>query len=70
MCNSLTGELSISNYSSLASLIVKKNSLKSVTSLLLRDLPHLKRFEIESADNTDSVSFANVKEMEIISIFM
>ena len=67
LCNSITSNLVISDYSSLVSFVVKRNSLKNVNGLFLRNIPHLKRLVIEYDGNKDTSAFAKVKEIEFSS---
>ena len=67
LCNSMTSNLVISDYSSLVSLVVKRNALKNVNGLFLRNIPHLKRLVFEDDGNKDTGAFANVKEIELSS---
>ena len=67
LCNSRTSDLVISDYESLSSLVVKKNSLTSVNALILRNLPHLKQLVFEIGSSYSSNAFANTKEIELSS---
>ena len=67
LCNSITSNLVISDYSSLVSLVVKRNSLKNVNGLFLRNIPHLKRLVFEYDGNKDTSAFAKVNEIEYSS---
>ena len=73
LCNSMRGNLSISNYPYLQSIMLKKNSLKYLNSFVISNNPQLTTLTIEdgtyySDTNIESVS-AFVNNVEISSIF-
>ena len=73
LCNSMRGDLSISNYPFLQSIVLKKNSLKYLNSFVISNNPQLTTLTIEdgtwhSDTNIESVG-AFVNNVEISSIF-
>ena len=72
-CNSMRGNLSISNYRCLQSIVLKRNTLKYLNSFVISNNPRLSTLTIEdgtyySLTNIESVcSFVNT--VEISSIF-
>ncbi len=72
-CNSMRGNLSISNYPCLQSIVLKRNTLKYLNSFVISNNPQLTTLTIEdgtyySNTNIESVS-AFVNNVEISSIF-
>ena len=73
LCNSMRGNLSISNYLCLQSIVLKRNTLKYLNSFVISKNPQLSTLTIEdgtwySDTNIESVS-AFVNNVEISSIF-
>ena len=62
-CNSMTSDLTISNYRCLQSITVKKNSLNNLNSLTISNIPHLNSIVTE-----DSALYY-VKSFSLLSIF-
>ena len=75
LCNSLTSNLTISNYPCLESIVVKKNSFKNLNSLVISNNSQLSSIVTENGQdwdyslNTFYAPFENVKSVEISSIF-
>ena len=76
LCNSMTNDLTISYDPCLESVIVKKNSLKNMNSLVISYNSELKSIEIEDGDggwsgndSRNTGAFYYVKSVEISSIF-
>ena len=76
LCNSMRGNLSISNYPCLETIVIKKNSLKNLNSLVISNNTQLSSIVIDDGDynwdyslNTYYAPFENVKSVEISSIF-
>ena len=67
-CNDLVIDLKICNYSNLERIVVKKNSLKNLNSLVISNNPQLKSIEVKDGE-LFSGAFYNVKIVEISSIF-
>ena len=71
----MTNDLTISYDPCLESVVIKKNSLKNVNSLVISNNPQLSSIVIEDGGSWDSsqqtfyAPFENVKNVEISSIF-
>ena len=74
-CNDLEIDLRICNYSNLERIVVKKNSLKNLNSLVISNNCKLESMVIEDGQNWDydnktyNAPFEKVKSVEISSIF-
>ena len=64
LCNDMTEDLNISNYSDLESLVIGDNALKNVPQVIFRNLPVLKTLTI--GDNV----FVNAKRVVVDSNYM
>ena len=75
LCNSMTNDLTISYDPCLESVVIKKNSLKNLNSLVISYNPQLSSIETEdgdggwSDDSRNTGAFYYVKSVEISSIF-
>ena len=71
LCNSMRGNLSISNYPCLESIDIKKNSLRNLNSLVISNNPQLSSIAIEDGDGYPyyTGAFYYVKSVKISSIF-
>ena len=75
LCNSMTNDLTISYDPCLESVVIKKNSLKNLNSLVISNNPQLSSIVTEDSQGWNSQSqsynapFENVKSVEISSIF-
>ena len=67
-CNDLVIDLEICNYSNLERIVVKKNSLKNLNSLVISNNLQLKSIETKDG-GYETGAFYNVKIVEISSIF-
>ena len=67
VCNEMIGNLEIEELNSLKSILVKKNSLKNLNSLTIRNCELLEMIEIHGDYSTDG-SFRNVMSVEISSM--
>ena len=71
----MTNDLTISYDLCLESVVIKKNSLKNLNSLVISNNPQLSSIVIEDGDGWDSLlqsycaPFENVKSVKISSIF-
>ena len=69
-CNDLVIDLKICNYEYLESIVVNKNSLKNLKSLVISNNPQLKSIETKNSySEFGTGAFNNVKIVEISSIF-
>ena len=68
VCNEMKGDLVIEEFENLRSILVKKNSLENLNSLIIRNCKLLEKIETEDAQ-LDRCSckglFCNVKSVEI-----
>ena len=75
LCNAMTSNLTISNYPCLESIVIKKNSLKNLNSLVISNNTQLSSIVTEDGQDLDYIlntfyaPFENVKSVEISSIF-
>ena len=74
LCNSMTGDLLISNYLSLESIEIKRDSLRDLNKLVISNNPKLTSIVTEYGSYDSSAGryhapFENVKNVEISSIF-
>ena len=67
-CNDLDNDLRICNYSNLERIVVKKNSLKNLNSLVISNNPQLKSIETKAGGNTTGACYG-VRIVEISSTF-
>ena len=68
LCNSMRGNLSISDNPCLETIVIKKNSLKNLNSLVISNNPQLSNIVTEDGE-WGTCAFENVKSVEISSIF-
>ena len=73
LCNSMRGNLSISNYPCLQSIVLKRNTLKYLNSFVISNNPQLTTLTIEDgtwySDTINQSVGAFVNNVEISSIF-
>ena len=71
LCNSMTNNLTISYYPCLESIVLKKNSLKNLNSLVISNNTQLSSIVTEDGNwySDDGGTFYYVKSVEISSIF-
>ena len=67
-CNDLIIDLKICNYSNLERIVVKKNSLKNLNSLVISNNPQLKSIETKDGELGTGACY-NVRIVEISSIW-
>ena len=68
LCNSMTSKLTISGNPCLESIVIKKNSLKNLNSLVISNNPQLSSIVTEDGEYSTG-AFYYVKSVEISSIF-
>ena len=76
LCNSMTSNLTISDNPCLETIVIKKNSLKNLNSLVISNNPQLSSIETEDGDggwsgndSRNTGAFYYVKSVKISSIF-
>ena len=67
-CNDMIIDLRICYYNNLERIVVKKNSLQNLNSLVISNNPQLESIETKDGDY-ETGAFWNVKSVEITSIF-